>query len=89
MIDREQVHLHLEVRTKGITRFVDDQAVPRRSQLRHRKSGLNSDAIGQLLGTMIGLRTGGGLPPAFEYRPLIDALAPHGDLVVNKVRRPK
>ena len=89
MIEREHVHLTLDVRQEGVTRFVDDEAIPRCAQLRHREIGMDTFAIGRLFGRMIGLRTGGGLPPAFEYRPLVDALAAHGDLVVHDVRRPK
>jgi hypothetical protein len=42
--------------------------------------------IRKLLGRMLGLQTPGGLPPGFEYRPLLEALESSGKIVVGKIR---
>jgi hypothetical protein len=69
----------VHVTRNGITRWLDTDSTPRKGVLVMRRVGEKEAldgalAIAGFFGQMLGLRTPGGLPAAFEYRPLFEAL---------------
>ena len=95
VIAEEVVHCRVHVTRNGVTHWLDTDSTPRKGVLIMRQvpadHGLHGElAIAGFFGQMLGLRTAGGLPPAFEYRPLFEALqVKHGRISIGELRDPR